>query len=142
MDRSSVTEQFVRTVGTFALIGPPVGAMVMWIWLIAPAVAAGVSAETGWSLINLLGSTLGSVLLSLIVGYVLGVVPATITGVICHFFAQAVRGDAAWVVACMVTGAVVGAWLGLMFIQSMELGLPGAVAAMACSVSLRHRRWR
>ena len=118
----------------------------MWTWLLGPAVLAGISVETGAQLIGLLASIAGSVLVSLVVGYVLGVIPAAITGAICHFFAQTVRSDAAWVAACIVVGAAAGAVMGFVFFQSLALdlaafALPGAVAAAVCSLSLRRERW-
>jgi hypothetical protein len=146
MGRLSVTEQFTRTVGTFALIGPPVGAAVMWSWILFPALAKGFAANPDLSLMAFLGSLAGSALAALIIGYGWGVIPAAATGVVCHFFAKAIRSDALWVTLCGFTGAAAGALTGFIFTQSMALdiailGVPGATAATACALKLRRSRW-
>jgi hypothetical protein len=146
MGRSSVTGQFTRTVGAFALIGPPVGTAFVWVWIFFPVPAAVGGGHTIPSLIAFLGSLAGSALATLIVGYVLGVVPAAMTGLVCHFFAQAVRSDTLWVTLCGLTGAIAGALSALILTRTLALDMailavPGAMAASACALKLRRSRW-
>lgn len=149
MSQSSVTEQFVRTVGTFASLGPLVGVAVMWTGLIADAVLAGnFSGETGHTLVGVVSSGAGALLISVPIGYVIGVVPAAAVGATCHFFAKAIRADALWIALCTATG-VIG---GVATTTVMNRGWPdgtslvmfaaaGGVAAGACGLKLRRTRW-
>lgn len=149
MSRSSVSERLVRTVGTFALLGPLVGVGVVWIGLIGLAIFTG---DDAWdSNEQLLGYLLGippAVALSVAFGYLFGVLPAATTGIVCHLFSRSIRSDALWILA----SAVVGAGIGAMAVAIMSDGepdylslgmfvIPGAGAAAACALKLRRRRW-
>lgn len=149
MDRSSVTKQFVRTVGTFAFVGPPVGVAMMWIGLIAEEMWAGkLSDVTGPHLIGLVVILISALPVSLVIGYVVGVIPAAVVGVVCHFFARAVRTDAVWIVLCTVAGAVGGMLTTAVLDRGWPDGISlawsaatGGVAAAVCGLQLRKARW-
>jgi|GEM_PF-5247110 len=144
---SSVSEQFGRTVSTFAALGPPVGTGVVIVALVVNGIAS------GYRSLPDLGEAAGFVALALVAGYLLGIVPATIAGVICHFFASALQGDALWVLTSAAVGAVItgasGAMIGGLWADPVTDTLltilfcttPGAVAAAVCAVKLRKTRW-
>lgn len=147
MRESSVTTQFLRTVGMFAFVGPFAGTVTVWaLLLIAFYSTPGSNLREPWGV----GTIGGFAILSLLVGYVLGVIPAAITGGLCHFFARAIRSDIGWTVACglvggMMTGALIlGIQGGLPDWEAAGLLmalLPGLVAAAVCGWRLRRRRW-
>ena len=149
MSRTSVTDRFLRTVATFALLGPLVGVGVIWIGLIGLAVFTGDDAWDGNE--HLLGYLMGvplAVLLSVAFGYLLGVLPAATTGIVCHLFSRSIRSDALWILASAVVGAGIGAMAAAIMSDGepdyFSLGmfvLPGAGAAAACALKLRRRRW-
>ncbi len=149
MSQSSVTEQFVRTVGTFALLGPLVGVAAMWTGLISDAVLAGnFSGGTGGAWVDLISSGIGALLISVPVGYVIGVIPAAVVGAACHFFARAVRTDVLWIALCTATGTLGGVLTTVVMSRGWHDGTSlvlfaatGGVAAAACSFKLRRVRW-
>ena len=149
MRRSSVTDQFLRTVGTFALLGPLVGVGVVWIGLIGLITLAGYDTRgSGVSLSDYLTGVPAAILLTLIAGYVVGILPAAATGIICHLFARSVHSDALWLVASAAVGAASGVAAAAIASgggpDRFSLGLlaiPGAVAAAACALKLRRERW-
>ena len=88
------------------MFGPLAGVGVVWMVLIGLNILTG---DPGWTgdLPAYLAGLLGLLLLTVVFGYVLGVVPAAVTGLICHFFARAIRSDALWILACALAGATV-----------------------------------
>lgn len=144
MAQPSVTEQFVRTVGTFAALGPLVGAGVALLALSTVLIPALIPLEIPPG--ELLVSILGSVLASVAVGYVIGVIPAAVAGILCHMFAQSIRPNWAWAAACMLVGGLCGglapAMVGVVEpITLLLLGLCGAAAGAVCGWKLRRSRW-
>lgn len=122
--------------------------MAMWVLVAWTSYAAnGADFFAPRSAIDAIAALSGFLLFSLLVGYVAGILPAAITGVICHFFAQTVRHDLAWVGLCIAVGAGVSAAASFALtraplIEGGFLTLPGAVAAAVCALALRRTRWR
>lgn len=149
MSRSSVTERLVRTVGTFALLGPLVGVGVIWIGLIGLAIFTGDDAwDNNEQLVGYLLGIPPAVLLSVAFGYLFGVLPAATTGIVCHLFSRSIRSDALWILASTIVGAGIGAMAVAIMSDGepdyLSLGMfviPGAGAAAACALKLRRRRW-
>lgn len=147
MKETSVTTQFLRTVGIFAFVGPLVGTVTVWaLLLIAFYSGSGSNLREPWGV----GTVGGFAILSLLVGYVLGIIPAAITGSICHFFARTIRSDIGWTVACGLVGGIMTGGLILSIhgrppewgVSGLLIGpLPGIVAAAVCGWSFRQRRW-
>ena len=150
MGRSSVTEEFIRNVGTFAVLGPAAGVGAIWVFLIA--IMASTGDDGAWdragSLPLYLAQLVGAVLLTLVVGYVIGIIPAVVTGIICHLFARSIRSHLAWIGLSAAVGAASGAVAAAVLLQGWPdgrslgfLALPGAVAAATCAFKLRRQRW-
>ena len=142
-------DQFLRTVATFALLGPLVGVGVIWIGLVGLVIFSGDDAwYSSGSLLGYLMGVPGAVLLSLVFGYLFGILPAAATGVICHLFARTIRSNALWLIACAAVGCTSGiaalATIDNGWSDWLSLGLfavPGSVAATVCAYRLRRSRW-
>lgn len=140
---------FLRTITTFALLGPLVGVGVIWISLIGLAIFTGDDARDSNE--RLLGYMMGvplAALISVAFGYLFGILPAAAAGIICNLFSRAIRSDALWILASTVVGAGIGALAAATMSNDkpdvLSLGmfvLPGAAAAAACALKLRRQRW-
>jgi len=131
------------------LFGPLAGVGVVWMVLIGLNILTG---DPGWTgdLPAYLAGLLGLLLLTVVFGYVLGVVPAAVTGLICHFFARAIRSDALWILACALAGATVsmaalavttGSSDLLNYTSLLLFVAPGTGAGAVCAWKLRRSRW-
>lgn len=141
MSRRSDASSFLKTVGTFVIVGPLTGTAVIWAFLLVPMAVTGVD---GQPLTEIMIGLPGALLLSLVLGYLFGAVPAAITGMIALVFSYAFTSRWLWAIFCALAGFVVTVagyvLLGMGMTDTLPLGAVGAVAGAVCALVVRKGR--
>ena len=129
---------FWKTVGAFAIVGPPVGGLILVV-LVLLSVPNAIASTRPYDLLALP--------MAAVAGYPFGIVPAALTGVVAGAVSTWIPSKSIWVMCSMIAGAVFS-WIAMSILTGTQefsvlfIGIGSAAGLISALVGLQFRpRW-